>query len=80
MPLGSTTRSQPGVPEDRILVVVQPAGGNDGLNTVVPYGDANYHMRGRSRGFPSRGAGNNARCGRTWTASASIRGSHRSRN
>jgi uncharacterized protein (DUF1501 family) len=27
-----------GVPEDRVLVVVQLSGGNDGLNTVVPYG------------------------------------------
>lgn len=29
-------------PEDRVLVVVQLAGGNDGLNTVVPYRDDNY--------------------------------------
>ena len=28
--------------EDTILVVVQLAGGNDGLNTIVPYGDDNY--------------------------------------
>lgn len=27
----------------RILVVVQLAGGNDGLNTVVPYGSADYY-------------------------------------
>src|SRR5436190_15582402 len=31
----------------RTLVVVQLAGGNDGLNTVVPYADANY---GKARG------------------------------
>lgn len=30
-------------PSDRILVLVQLAGGNDGLNTVVPYQDAAYH-------------------------------------
>ncbi len=34
--------SQPGVPDHRILVVVQLGGGNDGLNTVVPYGDPEY--------------------------------------
>lgn len=28
--------------KDRILVVVQLDGGNDGLNTVVPYGDEDY--------------------------------------
>lgn len=38
--------SIPGVPEDRILVVIQLSGGNDGLNTVVPYGmDAYYKAR-----------------------------------
>jgi uncharacterized protein (DUF1501 family) len=40
------TSSKPGAPEDRILVVVQLSGGNDGLNTVVPYGaDAYYKLR-----------------------------------
>jgi uncharacterized protein (DUF1501 family) len=29
---------------DRILIVVQMAGGNDGLNTVVPFGDPLYHQ------------------------------------
>ncbi len=28
---------------ERTLVVVQLAGGNDGLNTVIPYNDGNYH-------------------------------------
>jgi len=38
--------SQPGIPQDRILVVVQLAGGNDGLNTVIPYQmDAYYRAR-----------------------------------
>jgi uncharacterized protein (DUF1501 family) len=42
--LGMT--SIPGVPEDHILVVIQLSGGNDGLNTVVPYGmDAYYKAR-----------------------------------
>ncbi|MHC4108531.1 MAG: DUF1501 domain-containing protein, partial [Planctomycetota bacterium] len=43
-PLGSPISSQPGVPEDRILVVVQLGGGNDGLNTVVPYGNRLYYQ------------------------------------
>ncbi|HYD00073.1 MAG TPA: hypothetical protein VEB22_02505, partial [Phycisphaerales bacterium] len=33
----------PGVPDERILVVVQLSGGNDGLNTVVPYLDDSYY-------------------------------------
>lgn len=37
------TTSRPGVPEERILVVVQLAGGNDGLNTVVPYRADRYY-------------------------------------
>ena len=37
------TLSRPGVPEDRILVVVQLSGGNDGLNTLVPYGAPEYY-------------------------------------
>ncbi|MDP7654471.1 MAG: c-type cytochrome, partial [Roseibacillus sp.] len=34
--------------DDRVLVVLQLSGGNDGLNTVVPYEDAEYRRaRGR---------------------------------
>ena len=33
---GALTTSRPGVPDDHVLVVVQLAGGNDGLNTVIP--------------------------------------------
>lgn len=40
------TTSKPGVPEGRVLVVVQLSGGNDGLNTVVPFADDDYN-RGR---------------------------------
>src|SRR6202521_798318 len=36
------------LPRDRILVVVELSGGNDGLNTVVPYGDDAYY-RARPR-------------------------------
>ena len=38
--------SIPGAPEERVLVVVQLSGGNDGLNTVIPFGmDAYYKAR-----------------------------------
>src|SRR5690349_3865448 len=30
-------------PSDRILVLVQLAGGNDGLNTLIPFQDGAYH-------------------------------------
>ena len=42
-PQGSPLASQPGVPDDRILVVVQLGGGNDGLNTVIPYSSRRYY-------------------------------------
>ncbi len=35
--------SNPGVADDRVLVVIQLAGGNDGLNTVVPFGEPAYY-------------------------------------
>ncbi len=46
--------SRPGVPQERILVVVQLAGGNDGLNTVIPFGDATYYRSRPSLGVPER--------------------------
>lgn len=39
----SRTTSIPGVPEGNILVVIQLGGGNDGLNTVIPYTEDAYH-------------------------------------
>jgi uncharacterized protein (DUF1501 family) len=37
------TKALPGLSDNRILVIVQLAGGNDGLNTLVPFNDAEYH-------------------------------------
>ena len=39
---------------ERILVVVELSGGNDGLNTVVPYGDAAYYRARPKLGIPER--------------------------
>ena len=37
LPVGALVTSQAGIPEDLVLVVIQLAGGNDGLNTIVPF-------------------------------------------
>ena len=42
----------PGVADGRILVVVQLAGGNDGLNALVPYGDDEYYKVRPTIGIP----------------------------
>lgn len=47
-------RSRPGVPDERILVVVQLSGGNDGLNTVVPFRDPVYHRSRPVIAIPER--------------------------
>ncbi|MBC7835208.1 MAG: DUF1501 domain-containing protein [Phycisphaerales bacterium] len=44
--------SIPGVPEDHVLVVLQLGGGNDGLNTVVPFGDSTYYKARTSIAIP----------------------------
>jgi uncharacterized protein (DUF1501 family) len=44
--------SVPGVPDDRILVVLQLAGGNDGLNTIVPYAHDDYYRLRPTLGIP----------------------------
>jgi uncharacterized protein (DUF1501 family) len=42
-PADTKRTQQPSGKDGRILVVVQLGGGNDGLNTVVPYADDQYH-------------------------------------
>jgi uncharacterized protein (DUF1501 family) len=49
-----TLSSLPGVDQDRVLVVVQLSGGNDGLNTVVPFGDPLYYRARPSIGVPEQ--------------------------
>jgi uncharacterized protein (DUF1501 family) len=44
--------SIPGTPEDHILVVIQLSGGNDGLNTVIPFGQAAYYKARTSIAIP----------------------------
>jgi len=46
--------SVPGVPDERILVVVQLSGGNDGLNTIVPYSMGEYYRARPGIGVPER--------------------------
>ncbi|MEO0482059.1 MAG: DUF1501 domain-containing protein [Planctomycetota bacterium] len=48
--------SVPGVDEGRVLVVVQLSGGNDGLNTVVPFGDDAYFRARPGIGIRERDA------------------------
>lgn len=49
----STLSAAPAPEKDRsILVLVQLAGGNDGLNTVVPFEDADYHRLRPTLGLP----------------------------
>ena len=42
-PLDTPLTQQPSGKDGKILVIVQLSGGNDGLNTVVPYADDAYH-------------------------------------
>jgi uncharacterized protein (DUF1501 family) len=42
-PAGGNAIQQPNGTDGKILVVLQLSGGNDGLNTVIPYGDDAYH-------------------------------------
>ncbi len=47
------TSSIAGKPQERILVVVQLGGGNDGLNTVIPFGDDDYYRARPNIGIPA---------------------------
>jgi uncharacterized protein (DUF1501 family) len=58
-PWESLLSSQPGVPDDRILVVIQLGGGNDGLNTVVPYGSDDYYRLRPAIAIPQPGRNGN---------------------
>lgn len=56
-PQGSLLSSMPGVPQDHVLVIVQLGGGNDGLNTVVPYGHDAYYRARPTIAVPAPGRG-----------------------
>jgi uncharacterized protein (DUF1501 family) len=43
----------PFIETDKVLVVIQLLGGNDGLNTVIPYQDSMYYTRRPNLGIPS---------------------------
>ncbi|MSU47024.1 MAG: DUF1501 domain-containing protein [Lacunisphaera sp.] len=52
-PVESAFAQAPAPEKDRtILVLVQLAGGNDGLNTIVPYADPNYRRLRPTLGLP----------------------------
>src|SRR5687767_15810992 len=42
-PLDVALTQKPSGKDGKILVIVQLSGGNDGLNTVIPYADDAYH-------------------------------------
>src|SRR5688572_16669769 len=42
-PTDTARTQQPSGKDGEILVIVQLSGGNDGLNTIVPYADDVYH-------------------------------------
>ncbi len=42
-PAHPDARPLPGLKDNHVLVILQLAGGNDGLNTLVPYADDHYH-------------------------------------
>jgi uncharacterized protein (DUF1501 family) len=51
--LSRTAMAAPADRDGRVLVVVQLDGGNDGINTVVPYGDAEYARHRKELRLPN---------------------------
>ncbi len=49
---GAAMNFHSNVPSDRILVVVQLTGGNDGINTVIPYSNSAYLQARPTIGIP----------------------------
>ncbi len=60
LPVGSLVSSQAGIPEDHTLVVIQLAGGNDGLNTIIPYGEREYYINRPQIGIKEPGKGDSS--------------------
>src|SRR5277367_3157663 len=50
----AATLAAEGKAEGRILVVLELSGGNDGLNTLVPYGDDAYYKHRPNLGIPRK--------------------------
>lgn len=50
--LANTARAAEVKPDDRILVVIQLDGGNDGINTVVPFADEDYAIHRKQLKLP----------------------------
>src|SRR5258708_7162289 len=48
---GTRGQETPAAANGKILVVIQLAGGNAGLNTVIPYAASNYHRLRPALGF-----------------------------
>lgn len=54
LPAWAESPRSPTAHPERILVVVELSGGNDGLNTVVPYGDDRYYQLRPTLGIPAK--------------------------
>lgn len=54
LPASFAAMAQPAADRRRILVVLEMSGGNDGLNTVVPYADDTYYRLRPKLGIPAK--------------------------